>query len=381
MQHSIAAKYAAWPAARFVRPAGREWERRLGLHSSLTFQRAATRLTILRPSRGGLVVPGWRPATTRRSAPTERPAPCCRDDPLDRWPAARPTGDRVWPRLRGEADSATATSAGGIVYRFVGSVPQLVVGRRKRERDAHLDPAQGHADPGETLEETALREVCEETGLTVRILSPLDAINYTFVQRGTRIHKTVHYFMMEPTGGGFESHDHEFEEVRWISFDEAAIAAVVRDGTWPRRPGGDCRRRGCRTGPLEVAHTRRTARWLSLTTGDAAGRSACGSWGADGRVRGLADAAPVRRHPRGASGRARSGRALRPVAHGRALRRGPEAAVGLGRARHRPAALKVGRAQYSMICFPDGGILDDLIVYRLARSGSWSWPTPPTPRP
>ena len=46
---------------------------------------------------------------------------------------------------------------------------------------------------------------------------------------------------------------------------------------------------------------------------------------------------------------------------------GPEAAEGLGRAlTSNPAALKVGRAQYSMICFPDGGILDDLIVYRLA---------------
>ena len=77
-------------------------------------------------------------------------------------------------------------------------------------------------ETGETLEETALREVCEETGLTVRILSPLDAIKYTFVQRGLRIHKTVHYFMMEPTGGGLEDHDREFEEVRWISFAEAA---------------------------------------------------------------------------------------------------------------------------------------------------------------
>jgi aminomethyltransferase len=45
---------------------------------------------------------------------------------------------------------------------------------------------------------------------------------------------------------------------------------------------------------------------------------------------------------------------------------GPEAAAGLGRAlTSDPAALKVGRAHYSMICFPDGGILDDLIVYRL----------------
>jgi aminomethyltransferase len=46
---------------------------------------------------------------------------------------------------------------------------------------------------------------------------------------------------------------------------------------------------------------------------------------------------------------------------------GPAAADGLGLAlTSNPGALKVGRAQYSMICFPDGGILDDLIVYRLA---------------
>lgn len=119
--------------------------------------------------------------------------------------------------------SATATSAGGIVYRFAETTPQLVVGRRKRERDSHTwTLPKGTPNPGETLEETALREVCEETGLTVRIMAPLDAIQYTFVQRGTRIHKTVHYFMMEPTGGSLEGHDREFEEVRWISFAEAA---------------------------------------------------------------------------------------------------------------------------------------------------------------
>src|ERR1035437_2230346 len=45
---------------------------------------------------------------------------------------------------------------------------------------------------------------------------------------------------------------------------------------------------------------------------------------------------------------------------------GPDAAVGLGRAvTSSPEGLKVGRAQYSVICFPEGGILDDLIVYRL----------------
>jgi aminomethyltransferase len=47
---------------------------------------------------------------------------------------------------------------------------------------------------------------------------------------------------------------------------------------------------------------------------------------------------------------------------------GSQAAAGLAYALvSDPRALKIGRAQYSMICAPDGGVLDDLIVYRLAE--------------
>jgi aminomethyltransferase len=47
---------------------------------------------------------------------------------------------------------------------------------------------------------------------------------------------------------------------------------------------------------------------------------------------------------------------------------GPEAAAGLaGAVTTDPRALKVGRAHYSMICFADGGIMDDLIIYRLGE--------------
>lgn len=48
MQHSIAAKYAARPAARFVHPSSRARERRLGLGSARTFQPASARQTVLR---------------------------------------------------------------------------------------------------------------------------------------------------------------------------------------------------------------------------------------------------------------------------------------------------------------------------------------------
>jgi 8-oxo-dGTP pyrophosphatase MutT (NUDIX family) len=79
----------------------------------------------------------------------------------------------------------------------------------------------GTPDPGETVEETALREVGEETGLEVRIVGPLPSIQYSFVQSGTRIYKTVHYFLMEPIGGDLSRHDREFERVKWVSFEEA----------------------------------------------------------------------------------------------------------------------------------------------------------------
>jgi len=51
MEHSIAAKYAARQAARFVHPSSRARERRLGLRAAGTFQAATTRPTVLyRPS-------------------------------------------------------------------------------------------------------------------------------------------------------------------------------------------------------------------------------------------------------------------------------------------------------------------------------------------
>jgi 8-oxo-dGTP pyrophosphatase MutT (NUDIX family) len=123
---------------------------------------------------------------------------------------------------------------------------------RRRPRDAVTwTLPKGTPDPGESVEETALREVGEETGLEVRILEPLPSIEYDFVQGGTRIHKTVHYFLMEPTGGDLARHDAEFERVRWVPFDEAGgllsfpterelvATAAERIEPWRRLPAGE----------------------------------------------------------------------------------------------------------------------------------------------
>ena len=133
---------------------------------------------------------------------------------------------RAVARLKGSERppirTVRATSAGGIVIRRGETGPQLVLGRRRRARDGVTwTLPKGTPNAGETIEQTALREVAEETGLEVEIVGPAGPIDYWFVQGGVRIHKTVHYFLMQPKGGDLASHDHEFDEVRWFDLAEA----------------------------------------------------------------------------------------------------------------------------------------------------------------
>jgi 8-oxo-dGTP pyrophosphatase MutT (NUDIX family) len=79
----------------------------------------------------------------------------------------------------------------------------------------------GTPDAGESIEDTAVREVQEETGLEVHRGDPLGAIEYWFTANGIRYHKQVHHWLMEPIGGDIEQHDQEFDEVRWIPLADA----------------------------------------------------------------------------------------------------------------------------------------------------------------
>jgi 8-oxo-dGTP pyrophosphatase MutT (NUDIX family) len=88
----------------------------------------------------------------------------------------------------------------------------------------------GTPQSGESIEDTAIREVTEETGLQVRIVAPVGTISYWFVRTRERIryHKLVHHYLMVPTGGDLSLHDHEYDQVAWFSYEDA-----LRNLTYP----------------------------------------------------------------------------------------------------------------------------------------------------
>ena len=87
----------------------------------------------------------------------------------------------------------------------------------------------GTPNEGETIEETALREVREETGLEVRIVGNLGHIEYSFSRNGVRNLKRVYHYLMEPNGGRFENHDPEFDVVEWFPEAEALIVMTYEN--------------------------------------------------------------------------------------------------------------------------------------------------------
>jgi 8-oxo-dGTP pyrophosphatase MutT (NUDIX family) len=115
--------------------------------------------------------------------------------------------------------NARATSAGGVVHRSVGGRTEILLVHRRVPVLWALP--KGTPNSGESLPETASREVREETGIQVEIEDSLGSISYFFVRQRTRFHKTVHFFLMRPVGGGIDQHDHEFDEVRWFQLEEA----------------------------------------------------------------------------------------------------------------------------------------------------------------
>jgi 8-oxo-dGTP pyrophosphatase MutT (NUDIX family) len=113
------------------------------------------------------------------------------------------------------------TSAGGVVFRGAGSNLEVLLCGRSADNLWALP--KGTPEAHETLEETAKREVREETGVEAEIAGVVGEIRYWFArpQEGVRYFKTVRHYLLRPVGGDTSLHDHEFDDVRWLPVHQA----------------------------------------------------------------------------------------------------------------------------------------------------------------
>jgi 8-oxo-dGTP diphosphatase len=131
----------------------------------------------------------------------------------------------VTPPSSGSGGDVEVRAAGGLVQRVdADGVTRVLVVHRPRYDDWSLP--KGKAEPGESDEDCALREVEEETGLRCRLGRELASTLY--VDRKGRS-KQVRYWVMEVDGGKFAAND-EVDELRWLTFDEAvALLTYAHD--------------------------------------------------------------------------------------------------------------------------------------------------------
>jgi 8-oxo-dGTP pyrophosphatase MutT (NUDIX family) len=116
------------------------------------------------------------------------------------------------------------TSAGGLVVEGLDGPPEArcaaLIGRTDRRGRLLWSLPKGHIEEGESSEETAIREVAEETGIQGVVVAELGSIDYWFVTEGRRVHKTVHHFLLRSVGGELSDADVEVTQVDWVPLSE-----------------------------------------------------------------------------------------------------------------------------------------------------------------
>src|SRR3954452_19853817 len=98
--------------------------------------------------------------------------------------------------------------------------------RPQGKREGTWALPKGNLDPGERPEETALREVLEETGVEGRLVEKLGDVKYTYTRRGgIRVFKIVSFYLLRAGRGRIGEIEEpmriEVEEARWLPLDEA----------------------------------------------------------------------------------------------------------------------------------------------------------------
>lgn len=112
----------------------------------------------------------------------------------------------------------TEKSCGAVVYRTDGDhVEYLLI----QSLEGVWGFPKGHMEPGESEEQTALREIREETRADVRLAEGFRAVTeYPLPHRADTM-KQVVYFLGEYTGGALAPQAEELLELRWMDFEQA----------------------------------------------------------------------------------------------------------------------------------------------------------------
>lgn len=114
-------------------------------------------------------------------------------------------------------DCLYESSCGAVVFRYENNVRKYLLIRNKRS--AHWGFPKGHIEPGETDEETALREVLEETGLHIEIVPGfVKKSDYTIQGK---IEKSVSIFLAKTKDTRYKLQVEEIEECGWFDFNSA----------------------------------------------------------------------------------------------------------------------------------------------------------------
>lgn len=106
-------------------------------------------------------------------------------------------------------------SAGGVVFRRVDGQLQIQL---IQDRYGKISLPKGKMEAGETIEQTALREIHEETGLIGHIVEPIDQIKYQYHhEKKGLVDKEVHYYLVEEIGGKLKAQVEEIRGVEWFA--------------------------------------------------------------------------------------------------------------------------------------------------------------------
>lgn len=109
-------------------------------------------------------------------------------------------------------------SAGGVVYRKEGDRLEMLM---IEDRYGKWTLPKGKQEAGEEVEETALREIREETGLEGRIVRPLMTVNYQYDDpEGGTVDKDVHYFLVQCTARDATPQLEEICRLEWLAPEE-----------------------------------------------------------------------------------------------------------------------------------------------------------------